>query len=175
MGVNAGTEQRVQVRKEKWPLAGSHEPRLVANWSARVLGTDPFGTWLFCAQGEIHRKADGSALVVPSDGVQLLPSSGWWAAWWWRRDHWIGVDICTPPTLEESGWNYVDLELDLARLADGRVMLVDEDEFEQARIDCQLPHDVIAAAHSAAAELQIRLARDTEPVVAAGWDWLDKA
>jgi Protein of unknown function (DUF402) len=121
------------VRKEKWPLAGAEAPRPVSSWDARVLGTDRFGTWLFCAEGELHRRADGSSLTVPSDGVQLLPSSGWWAAWWWRRDHWIGVDICTPPRLDESGWSYVDLELDLARLA-----------------------------------------RHAEPVVAAGWDWLDR-
>ncbi len=168
------TEERVQVRKEKWPLAGSHGPRPISDWSARVLGDDQFGTWLFCAEGETHNRADGSSLVVPSDGVQLLPSSGWWAAWWWRRDHWIGVDICTPPSLDAAGWKYVDLELDLARLADGRVMLVDEDEFEQARIDCELPRDVITAARSAASELQVRLARENEPVVAAGWGWLDK-
>ena len=168
LAANSGTEQRVQVRKEKWPLAGSCEPRLLATWNARVLGTDEFGTWLFCAEGELHRKADGSSLVVPSDGVQLLPSSGWWAAWWWRRDNWIGVDICTPPSLDASGRKYVDLELDLARLADGRVVLVDEGEFEQARIDCQLPHDVTSAALAAAEELQARLAREAEPVVASG-------
>ena len=168
------TEQRVSVRKNKWPLAGSRETRPVSNWSARVLGSDQFGTWLFCAEGETHRKENGTSLVVPSNGVQLMPSSGWWAAWWWQRDHWIGVDICTPPTLNHTGWNYTDLELDLAKLGDGRVMLVDEDEFEQARIDCELPEHVVTAARSAVVELQVRLAHEQEPVVAAGWDWLNK-
>ncbi|MBR8639666.1 DUF402 domain-containing protein [Streptomyces tuirus] len=78
-------------------------------------------------------------MVVPSDGVQLLPDSGWWAAWWWRTDRWISVDICTPPALDGSGWSYVDLELDLARLADGTVLLVDEDEFEQTVVECRIP------------------------------------
>ena len=168
------TVRRVRVRKEKWPLAGSNlDPRPVSTWTARVLGTDQFGTWLFCAEGETHQKADGTPVVVPSDGVQLLPSSGWWVGWWWRRDHWIGVDICTPPSLDASGCSYIDLDLDLARLADGRVVLVDEDEFEQARIDCALPPGVVAAARSAASELQVRLAGEDEPVVAAGWAWLD--
>ncbi len=48
-----------------------------------------------------------------------MAASGWWAAWWWRKEHWIGVDICTPPVRDADGWSYVDLELALARLADG--------------------------------------------------------
>jgi hypothetical protein len=77
------------VQKGKWPLPGTDAPRPIAEWDALVLGTDQFGTWLFCSEGEVHRKADGGSLVVPSDGVQLLPESGWWAAWWWRKDKWI--------------------------------------------------------------------------------------
>ena len=41
-GAEAGA--RVQVRKGKWPLPGAAEPRSVAEWDARVLGTDQFGT-----------------------------------------------------------------------------------------------------------------------------------
>jgi hypothetical protein len=41
-----------------------------------VLGTDQFGTWLFCAEGDVHHRADGASVVLPSDGVQLLPASG---------------------------------------------------------------------------------------------------
>ncbi|MFJ9774965.1 DUF402 domain-containing protein [Kitasatospora sp. NPDC101157] len=163
------------MRKGKWPLRGSAEPRPVAEWDARVLGADEFGTWLFCAEGEVHHKANGESLTVPSDGVQLLPNSGWWAAWWWRKEQWISVDVCTPPVLGESGWSYVDLELDLARLADGTVLLVDEDEFEQAVVECLMPVDVVGAARAAAASLQTMLADATEPVVAAGWRWLDQA
>ncbi|MEU8515785.1 DUF402 domain-containing protein [Kitasatospora sp. NPDC048722] len=140
----------------------------------RVLGTDEFGTWPFCAEGEVHHKADGESLTVPGD-VQLLPRSGWWAAWWWRKERWISVDVCTPPVLGESGWSYVDLELDLARLADGTVLLVDEDEFEQAVVECRMPADVVRAARAAAAASQIMLADATEPVVTAGWRWLDRA
>lgn len=67
----------------------------------------------------------------------------------------------------------MDLELDLTKLADGRVMLVDEDEFEVAVKDCALPADVVAAARHQAQNLQSRLASGDEPVVAAGWRWLD--
>lgn len=167
--------QLARVRKEKWPLAGRVGPRVVAEWHARVLGADQFGTWFYCAAGELHHRPDGTLIVVPSDGVQLLPSAGWWAAWWWREKSWIGVDICTPPRLDESGWSYIDLEIDLARLADGEVMLVDEDEFEQAIIDCQLPDDVVAASRATATELRAALGRADEPVFAAGWQWLARA
>ncbi|QIZ00920.1 DUF402 domain-containing protein [Streptomyces sp. S1D4-11] len=166
---------RIGVQKRKWSLPGTDTPRLAAAWDARLLGTDQFGTWLYCREGEVHRRADGTSLVVPSDGVQLLPCSGWWAAWWWRTDRWISVDICTPPALGESGWSYIDLELDLARLADGTVLLVDEDEFEQTVVECMIPQDVVTAARAAASDLQSRLANASDPVVVAGWEWLERA
>lgn len=106
--------------------------------------------------------------------MQLLPASGWWAAWWWRKERWIGVDVCTPPVRDAAGWSYVDLELDLARLADGTVLLVDEDEFERAITECRLPPGVITAARAEAASLRGRLADAAEPVVAAGWQWLER-
>ncbi|MFG1707039.1 DUF402 domain-containing protein [Nonomuraea sp. M3C6] len=166
---------RIGVQKGKWPLPGTNAPRLAAEWDARILGADEFGTWLFSREGEVHRKADGTSVMLPSDGVQLLPRNGWWAAWWWRNDRWISVDICTPPTLGVSGWSYMDLELDLARFADGTVLLVDEEEFEQTVAECVVPQAVITAARAAASDLQTRLASATEPVIPAGWEWLERA
>ncbi len=163
------------MRKDKWPLPGAYAPRPVLEWEDRVLGSDQFGTWLFCAEGDVHHSADGGQKVLPSDGVQLLPEAGWWVAFWWCAESWIGVDICTPPVLDGSGWSYIDLELDLARLADGSVLLVDEDEFEQTVIACRLPGDVVTAARMTAKDLQARLTTPSEPVVAAGWDWLNRA
>ncbi|MEV0311768.1 DUF402 domain-containing protein [Nonomuraea fuscirosea] len=163
------------MRKGKWPLPGMDAPRAAAEWDALVLGADEFGTWLFSRAGEVHRKADGAAVVLPCDGVQLLPRTGWWAAWWWSDDHWIGVDICTPPALGVSGWSYTDLELDLARFADGTVLLVDEEEFERTVRDCQVPQAFVAAARAEASGLRARLAAAGEPVVLAGWEWLKRA
>ncbi|MEU4409088.1 DUF402 domain-containing protein [Streptosporangium sp. NPDC023963] len=105
----------------------------------------------------------------------VLPHNDWWAAWWWRNDRWIGVDICTPPTLGVSGWSSIDLELDLARFADGTVLLVDEEEFERTVAECMVPQAVITAARAAASDLRTRLATATEPVIPAGWEWLERA
>jgi hypothetical protein len=149
----------MRVRKCKWPLPGTEEPRLVADWDAEVVGEDEFGTWLFCAAGEIHRRVDGTELKVPSDGVQLMPRTGWW----WRDGRWIGIDICTPPERGPDGWSYTDLELDLVRRKDGTVVLVEEDEFERAG----LPETVAARARAAAADLS-----EDDPVFARGWEWL---
>jgi len=45
--------------------------------------------------------------------------------------------------------------------------------FEVAVKECQLPAQVVAAARHQAQDLQCRLATEDEPVVAAGWGWLD--
>lgn len=160
---------RIRVRKNKWPC------RPVSEWDAEVLGVDEFGTWLFCAKDETYRTPDGTEVVIPSDGVQLMPSTGWWAAWWWRMNHWISVDVCLPPVLDRDGWSFTDLELDLVRREDGTVLLVDEDEFEQAVAEYDIPVTVVETSRATTAELRARLADDADPLLAKGWEWLDSA
>ncbi|MGH9117659.1 MAG: hypothetical protein ACRD0A_07200 [Acidimicrobiales bacterium] len=44
--------------------------------------------------------------------VSLVPVDGWWFATWYGSspDPSISVDVCTPATLVDSEWTYVDLE-----------------------------------------------------------------
>lgn len=155
----------VRVCKQKYPARAHLASEL------EVVGTDNFGTWLY-------RPRDASLDRV---GIQLMPVHGWWTAWWWigwehdptRR--WIAADICTPPMLDPDGWRYDDLEIDLVRLADGSVLVLDEDEFEAARRSVPYPPEIVAAALRARNEVQQMLHQDMEPFGSCGWKRLEAA
>lgn len=155
----------IRVYKQKYPA------RKCLSSDLEVIGTDSFGTWLY-------RPRDASLDRV---GVQLMPHQGWWTAWWWigwandpsRR--WIAVDICTPPTLSAEGWRYDDLEIDLVRLADGSILVLDEDEFEQARYSAPYPPEVVEAALRARHEVHTMLEGADEPFHSHGWRHLETA
>jgi len=136
-----------------------------------MVGADDFGTWLY-------RPRD---VAVDRVGVQLMPVDRWWTAWWWigwendpdRR--WIAVDICTPPILDAGGWRYDDLEIDLVGRSDGSVLVLDEDEFEEARHAVPYPQEVVAAALYARDEVHQMLDRGAEPFRSCGWRHLETA
>jgi hypothetical protein len=155
----------VRVCKQKYPA----RPHLTSE--LEVIGTDSFGAWLY-------RPRDASLDRV---GVQLMPHRGWWTAWWWigwtddpgRR--WIAVDICTPPTLKPEGWQYDDLEIDLVRLADGSILVLDEDEFEQARRSAPYSQEIVTAALRARDDVHRMLEQGDEPFRSHGWRHLETA
>ncbi len=164
----------VRVEKWKWPPGASAAGPAVT-WTARVLGRDEFGTWLFCPRGARHERAGGAAAVLPCDAVQLLPTDGWWAAWWWADERWVSVDICTPPQWHGTAWRYLDLELDLALSADGTVEVVDADEFGAAVADGRIGTAAAARATGTCAALQRAMRDGTEPFGRTGWRWLAAA
>lgn len=155
----------VRVHKRKYPA----RPHLTSE--LEVIGADRFGDWLY-------RPRDAALDRV---GVQLLPRNSWWTAWWWigwesdptRR--WVAVDICTPPEPDADGWHYDDLEIDLVRLPDGSILVLDEDEFEDACRRVPFPQEVVTAACSARDEVHRMLKHDTEPFHSHGWRRLELA
>jgi hypothetical protein len=164
----------VRVEKWKWP-PGAPAAGLEIWWTARVLGRDEFGTWLFCPQGARHERVGGEASVLPCDAVQLLPAGEWWAAWWWADEHWVSVDVSTPPHWDGTAWRYLDLELDLALPADGTVEVVDSDEFGAAVADGRIGTEMAGRAAGACAALRRAMRDGAEPFGRTGWKWLAAA
>jgi predicted RNA-binding protein associated with RNAse of E/G family len=115
----------------------------------------------------------------------LIPHAAWWIACWYGRDGyvpgrgnplpWISVDICTPPTLIDGEWTYIDLELDPHCNEDGLVWIDDEDEFAEACQSGLIPPDEQLAARDAANEVERLLRAREEPFGSAGWDKLREA
>jgi hypothetical protein len=160
------------VEKWKWPV-GDGGPAM--RWQAEVLGQDGYGTWLYSPRGSRHTRRDGSVVVLPCDGVQLLPRTGWWAAWWWDDEHWVSLDISTPPQYDGATWRYADLEIDLVLLADGKVEVYDRDEFDAAVRTGAMPGDAAAEATAAAEAVRLAMSGRQEPFHETGWRWLASA
>ncbi|WP_203336386.1 DUF402 domain-containing protein [Nocardioides limicola] len=85
-----------------------------ATWTARSLGVDTWGEWLW----------------VPSEaGALLFPSTQSWVAWF-QPDGSVRVDVATDLTTEPGLRWFIDLDLDCERAADGSVSMLDRDDFE---------------------------------------------
>ena len=158
----------------------------MARWPAYAFGVDCHGHWLFSPKGTIYQGQRGSTVseceVGQGDGdagaavMHLIPMDAWWVAAWSRdSDYPIAVDICTPPILVAGEWSFTDLELDLALLPDGRVVLYDEDEFLESCDTGLISAEEDAHASSAALEVERALRDPSEPFGRVGWEKLEEA
>lgn len=164
----------VGVHKLKWSRTGG-DPDSVLEWTARTIGTDEFGTWLYCPAGHTYRRANGEVVVSESAGVQLMTGGAWWVAWWWLRDRWIAADVCTPAEHADGTWTYVDLELDVVRGTSGAVSIVDQDEFDELVTGAPLPPAVTRTARDTAEQVRAAMLGEQEPFRDRGWSWLSQA
>ena len=171
-GYRAAMAAMVAVEKRKWAEPGPAHPRVAMRWTAEVLGEDGFGTWLYCPAGEPLNDSAGVVVRMPCAAVQLMPSDGWWTAWWWGMDRSVTVDICTPPAFVAGTWSYVDLEVDLVLRHDGTVLVVDEDEFDQAVRDYSIPDEIVRSVTAQTSRLVTLLGQPSSPIVSAGWSRL---
>ncbi|MEV6851736.1 DUF402 domain-containing protein [Actinoplanes sp. NPDC051411] len=137
------------------------------------LGTDRHGWWLGGAEGTLFQRGDEEPILRPHDYVMLVPDVGEWIATWHAAsDTEIYVDVTTRPVRNGDIIEAVDLDLDVIRKRDGRVLLVDEDEFAEHQVLLGYPTEVIARARAAADDLVARVTAATEPFDRAGHDWL---
>jgi protein associated with RNAse G/E len=132
------------------------------------LGTDEFGTWIGTPRRTVVRYSYGWRRFewTREDSVRLIPHDGWWMAMFLaepsRKD--VYCDITTPAEHTGSRITVVDLDIDLIRYrADRRVVIDDEDEFEEHRHRFGYPADVVAAATAAADVLHEALTMAREP------------
>jgi hypothetical protein len=137
--------------------------------TGRLLGTDDYGTWIGTPRGAKVRYSYGWRRVETTrqDSVRLLPHDGWWMAMFLAEPSRpeIYCDVTTPA--ERTGpaeFTVIDLDIDLIRFrADRRVVIDDEDEFEEHRLRFGYPDEVVANATGAARYLHRALTGDAEP------------
>jgi protein associated with RNAse G/E len=90
--------------------------------------------------------------VTDLAALTLVPPGAWWALSWWIGHDEVDlyVNINTPARREQDRVVAVDLDLDVVRFCDGRVEIVDRDEFEVHQVRYGYPRDVITAAETSA-------------------------
>ena len=147
------------------------------HWRYRLepLGADRFGWWLGGRAGTPMRRGFEPPVTVPHPFVTLVPNDGLWIA------HWNGesepqtavyVDVTTEPVLGPDAVEAADLDLDVVRLRDGRVQVLDEDEFEVHRTLYDYPPAVVAGARDTADTLVRVITAHEEPFGTVGPTWL---
>ena len=138
------------------------------------LGDDEHGTWLWGVTGRTIYRGDEPLWATQHAALTLVSPGRWWAPSWWvgHPDLEVYVNINTPAEWHGDRIVSVDLDLDVVRFLDGRVEIVDRDEFEEHQVRYGYPDDLIAQAEAATAEAYDLLTRNVAPfdgVAAAGW------
>jgi len=128
--------------------------------------------WIGGGPGVAYTGPKGSGFFEPAF-VQLFPRDGWFVSVWNATGGMeTYVDVATPPQWpSEDHVTMVDLDLDVIRFRDGNVVLDDEDEFEEHRIEYGYPDDVVARARSTAEYLMDAVRSGAEPFGAASESW----
>ncbi|MCY1138266.1 DUF402 domain-containing protein [Actinoplanes sp. Pm04-4] len=142
----------------------------------RRLGQDEHGTWLVAPAGTVvHSVAAGRDFVTPHLTVRLVPVGQWWNAIFFARPSpWdVYCDVVTPPAWPDPGTVVMtDLDLDVQRARDGRVVLLDEDEFQANAEMYAYPADLVTRARATAEHLTAALTARAEPFGTAYQHWL---
>jgi protein associated with RNAse G/E len=156
-------------RIERWKWGG--RPHYC--YSMTTLGEDEFGVWLWAPAGNTITRGDTS-FDTRNATLAVVPRVGMWSAGWWQAHDEIElyVDINTSPEWVGDTVSMTDLDLDIIRFVDGRVEIVDQDEFAEHQVAFGYPEEIIDAAQRAAGELHARVEARTEPFDDAWRRWL---
>lgn len=144
------------------------------------LGEDRHGIWLGAPRGTTARKGhDGPEVLIDHVITMLFPRESWWTAVFNGPPASLEIycDITGPHRwIGDGEVTMVDLDLDVARVrADGRVALLDEDEFAEHQHRYAYPPDVVEAASAAARWLHQEISAGHEPFASEFRTWLARA
>jgi protein associated with RNAse G/E len=144
----------------------------------QLLGEDEHGVWLGSPPGTlVHYLYAGVEVPGRSALVRLIPPGGWWTAIFFAgdREPAIYCDITMPAHwLGPAEVTFIDLDLDVEQYRDGRVVLLDEDEFAEHTSSLGYPPEVIVQASAAAQHVLAAIAAGQEPFRSAYLSWLSR-
>lgn len=156
------------VERRKWPDRPHYRHR------ADVLGEDEHGLWVGVQEGTPISR-DGEVLFPAKRNAVMCIAAGrcWMASFTDGGSFDLYCDVVTPISLGPAGALMVDLDLDVVRWEDGRVEVLDEDEFAEHRVLYGYPDDVCARAEEVAAELARSIVAGEPPFVGCAERWLE--
>jgi len=161
----------VHMDMRKWPDQRHWQ------YDAQLLGEDEHGTWLYASAETIFQRGDEPPRKLGSGFVGLVPEEAWWVVefYWDHPWHSVYVNIGTPPMWEGDRIHHIDLDLDVVRLLDDTVEVLDEDEFAVHQVQYSYPQHLIDDALTATAQAVDMLEQTTEPFKTASTTWIAQA
>lgn len=156
-----------ELRLRKWDGSPGRRTPL------RPLHQDTFGRWYLWPAGEAMLPRSGPPRTFAHPFVHLVPTSGSWTARW-GDDGEVGLycDVTTPPVVRSDTVTAVDLDLDVVRYRDGRVAIIDQEQFARRRIQMGYPLRVVTDAVVTASRLYDAVTSGHEPFATVGADVL---
>lgn len=143
----------------------------------RWLGEDSHGAWFAVPAGAVARRGSDPPREIADGFVSLVPPDAWWEAEFYASHPlWqVYVNIGTPCERLDGRVRQVDLDLDVVRTWDGKVEVLDEDEFADHQVELRYPSELIEGARAATIEVAAMLAHRIEPFGRAAERWLELA
>jgi protein associated with RNAse G/E len=144
----------------------------------RHLGDDELGAWLWGVSGRTMYRGDDGLFVTEYPVLILIVPDEWWSVSWWvgHPEVDIYVNISTPAVWSDGRIVATDVDLDVIRYADGRVEVVDREEFELHQELYDYPQAIIDAAESATARAHELVLANVPPFDGtAARSWISRA
>ena len=115
------------------------------------LGEDDYGVWVGLRSGGTVQRGHEPAKQHPHDLLSVITEGAWFIPIFSPADprfH-VYVDICTPPVWRGNDRvDAIDLDLDVAVGPDGAVSVLDEDEFDEHRLEFDYPDELVIGARA---------------------------
>ncbi len=161
----------VHIDFRKWP------DKLHWQFTMRRLGEDEHGLWLWAPPGTPAQRGHEEPKSFRSTAIKLVTPDRWWTAIWNHRSrHELYVDIATPVQWDGDRATFIDLDLDVTRYRDsGDVAVLDEDEFDEHRVQYGYPPNIVDKARTATARVAIEVERRIEPFGEVAGNWMARA
>ena len=142
----------------------------------RYLGADRFGDWLGSPAGMPMRRP-GWTTRTDAECAFLVPVEGDFVASFNGRGvpTAVYVDVTDTPIWDGETVRAMDLDLDVIRRWDGTVLVDDEDEFAEHRVQYGYPPEVVDAAQRSCDQLVAAIGGAEEPWSSVGHTWCAQA
>lgn len=169
----------------RWPDRSSER------WEEVALGEDEHGVWGCLPPRAPIETSDGDVVRFRNLVLLCYPRNRWWVAIFrpgaervadvyhpdgrvdsLTKAEQIYVHMTTPAALTAEGVSFIDLVLDVIRLPDRTVKVLDEDELDGQVAEWSIPFEVVTNARLACREVEKMLREDAEPFGQVWKEWL---
>jgi Protein of unknown function (DUF402) len=176
-----------RAQRLKWP------DRLSDRCEQLALGEDEHGVWGCLPPLAPLEISDGAVVRFRYPVLVCYPRNRWWVAIFrpgaergadvyhpdgrvdiLTKAEQIYVHMTTPAALTAEGVSFIDLVLDVIRLPDRTVRVLDEDELDGQAAEWSIPFEVVTNARAACREVEKMLRDDVEPFGKVWEEWLDR-